>query len=140
MSLTADQYIQSMLFNFCWREAVVHGGYNNMLAIAFVIRNRVRSGWFNGDWLEILDHAHGVCGTWRDQDSHVPSMSKPEIRTVLSYIPNIYAGVEPDKMTEGALYYGELDRIDNTWFKESILAHLDIHRRVATIGPVTFFT
>lgn len=141
MSLTPEQYIQSMLFHFAWQEGVLHGGSNNMLAVAFVIRNRVKAGWFAGDWLQVIAHSNDVVGTFKESAYNlIPDMRKPEIRQLMSKIPDIYSGLEPDRMTEGALYYGELASIDNKWFQENILSNLMVHKRVATVGPVSFFT
>jgi hypothetical protein len=109
-----------------------------MLAIAFVLRNRVQAGWHGGSWLEVIDNAPNTLGT-KYGDSPAIDVRDVPFRKVLQDIDDIYHGITEDELTEGALYYAELTKVNCDWFRENILADLDSHPRLSTVGPVTFF-
>lgn len=144
--MTTDFYIKGQLAEFCWREAGRYGGSNNMLAVAYVIRNRVQAGWHGGDWLEVLAHAPG-CSAREDDimfGPQQPNLRDDSFRLLLRAVDDIYAGMSIDRFTadpegKGALYFAELNDVTSSWFRRNILACPDEHPRIANVGPVVFF-
>jgi hypothetical protein len=136
--MTPEQYIKAQLAAFAHREAAHHGGSDNMLAVAFVIRNRQRAGWEGGNWMRILDSAPAFCGTVYPPSS--PDLRDLTFKMFLTQVEDIYSGMMPDKFTRGALFYCELNQCRNEWFADNILRDPTSHPRVATVGNVSFFT
>lgn len=134
--MTAETYIKAQLAALAHREAAHMGGVNNMLAVAFVMRNRQRAGWFGGDWMEIIHNAYKVAAAIYPPSA--PNLRDLSFRSFLQQVDDIYTGMAQDAMTEGALYYCELHRIERAWFHENILQHGQ-HERVANVGQVAFF-
>lgn len=136
-ALTPETFIKAELAAFAQREAAHHGGIDNMLAVAFVVRNRVRASWFGGNWMEIIEGHEGVAG--KNYPRTAVNLRDIHFRMFLQQIDDLYLGLTPDKMTEGALYYCELNHCDNEWFLENIVRKPEEHPRVATVGNVSFF-
>lgn len=135
--MTNESFIKAQLAALAHREAAHLGGIDNMLAVAFVIRNRQRAGWRGGNWLELIQHAHEAAGTIYPPS--VPDLRDIHFKLVLQQVDDIYSGLAVDKYTEGALYYAELNRIDNAEFLEQIVRDAEHHPRVATVASVSFF-
>lgn len=135
--MNADTFIKGRLAQFAIEEGARHGGTNNMVAAAFVMRNRVNAGWYGGEWMDVMLHAPERAGT-----RYTPwpiNLRDSSVRALLSRIDDIYDGSEEDRMTDGALFYGELHSVDNEWFKTNILKRREEHPLVASVGPVSFF-
>jgi hypothetical protein len=149
-AMTFDNYVKGQLLGLAIREGARHGGVNNTLAIAQVIANRVRAGWHGGDWLKVISDAPRVSGTIYDGFAEIDPRDV-NFRLALQKMDDVYAGGianeamtalsvrrDPEKPRIQALYYGELDHINNVWFT-SILRNPAAHPRITNIGPVTFF-
>jgi hypothetical protein len=151
--MTPENFIKAQLAEFAWREGSQYGGSNNMLAVAFVIRNRVRASWFGGDWLQVLENAHEagaleMCfcenGCPRCRSNQLPNLRDDNFRLLLRTVDDIFSGLAVDRFTtdpqgNGALYYAELRTVNRAWFRENILRNLAAHSRIANVGPVEFF-
>lgn len=135
--MTAEQFIKAHLAAFAHREAAHHGGIDNMLAVAFVIRNRQRAGWQGGNWMMILHSAPEAAGTIYQPSA--PDLRDINFKMLLQQIDDVYSGMAIDKMTEGAKFYCELNKCHNDWFRDSIVRDPEHHPRVATVGNVSFF-
>jgi hypothetical protein len=147
--MTSEQYIKAQLAALAWREGYEQGGVNNSLAVAFVIKNRVRAGW--GEWLELIQR-HETWSAYNhnelDHKSH-PDPREPDFQRLLQQIDGIYDGSLQDKLTvapktkegEGrpGLYYGHLNKITREWFLENIVRKPELHPRTSQVGEVTFF-
>jgi hypothetical protein len=132
--LTPEVFIKAQLAARAHRDGSQHGGTDNMLAVAFVMRTRFRDGW--GDWMKILGDADRVAGTLYPPT--IPNVRDIAFRVILNGIDDVFTGLAIDKMTEGALFYCELNNCQ-PWFVEKIVRDPETHPRVATIGPVSFF-
>lgn len=135
--MTSDNFIKGQLAAFAHREGARFGGVDNMLAVAFVIRNRQQAGWLGGNWMEIIYQAEKVAATIYEPTA--PNLRETPFRMLLSQIDDVFTGLAVDKMTQGALFYAELAEITNEWFIENITRQPEQHPRVANVGPVTFF-
>jgi len=146
--MTPQDVIRVELAMLAWREGFRHGGIKNMLAVAFVVRNRVNAGWLAGDWLKIISSHDEYSSMVMMHPEHyrteanignIPNFHHRTVRDLLVEVDFIFDGTKNDDLTEGALYYGELNSIQNPWFLENIARKPEDHPRVATIGPVSFF-
>lgn len=137
--MTFENYIKGQLVSFAVAEAFAHGGINNMLAVAQVIRNRVSAGWGGGDWMYVLRGVDKVRGT-AYPDPPLVNRNDINFRTLLQRIDDVYHNQTDGTMVEGALYYAELHNITEPWFETNILANLESHPIVGKVGQVTFFS
>lgn len=151
--MTPEYFIKGQVAEFAWREGSHLGGVDNMLALAFVIRNRVQAGWHGGSWLRVIEHAHEsgayeMCfceaGCARCVSTKQPDITDTNFRVLLSHIDDIYSGLMPDRFAhsakgEPALFYAELNHISREWFRENICRRPEEHERIAQVGLVSFF-
>lgn len=134
--MTGDELIKGQIVLFAWREAGRLGGLNNMLAMCFVLRNRVDAGWNDSDYLAVItdaeaSSAHPIKG------AGFPDLRSSDMRKLLSQIDAIYSGTAPDHLTNGALFYGDLNNTTED-FRERIIRSPE-HQRVAQVGEVYFW-
>lgn len=109
-----------------------------MIAVAHVMRNRVESGWYGGDWMAVLDSAEECLGTVYEAQPQT-KLKDTNVRVFLQRIDDVFSGAEEDN-TEGAVYYCELHSVQRDWFKENVLRQRESHPMVAQIGQVAFFS
>lgn len=135
--MTAEQFIKAQLAALAHREAAHLGGIDNMAAVVFVMRNRQRAGWFGGDWMAIIQNTAAASAVIYPESA--PNLRDVNFRLLLQMIDDIYSGMAPDRMTMGALYYCELNRVENAWFRDNVVRDPENHPRVANVGQVAFF-
>lgn len=133
--MTIETYTRAQMARFAIEEGARHGGVNNMLAIAHVLRNRVFAGW--GDWLEVVTRAGEKRANLYVPD--MPDMRTNNIRVLLNRIDEIYTRGDLNDLTGGALFYVEPDKPLAEWFKAEVLDRPEDHPRCAHVGPVWFF-
>ena len=132
--MNLETYTRGQVARFAIEEAARHGGVNNMLAVAMVLRNRVMAGW--GDWLDVAMTAPAKRASF--YPPAIVDYRTGNIRSFLSRMDGIWTGTEED-LTGGALFYVDLDFAVARWFENEIIAQPDEHPRVAHVGPVWFF-
>lgn len=126
-------------------------GLSGMLACAFTIRNRVKAGWFGGDWIQVLSHHKEKAADLTPFPEELPDPKIRSVRFLLHEVTGIFSGARQDDITVSgqsvlsvappvALYYGHLDRVTNDWFLNSICRDYENHQRIATVGALTFFS
>lgn len=134
-----------------------------MLACAFAIRDRVRAGFYGGNWSDVLSRHDEWSSTLPNQDKSLPDPNNYAVRNMLQQIDGIFNGSQPNTITlaqdpisnyvtftdsqrslspatNPPLYYGRLDQVTNPWFLEEICRKPEIHRRAAQVGMLVFFT
>lgn len=141
--MTVQDFIKGQLAWLAWMEAHHLGGVQNMIAVAFVVKNRVRAGWHGGDWAAVMNAHYQYSAN--PQVALIELHSLPDCRdrdfiALLQNIDGILSGSLQDTYTAGGLYYCELNNVTRDWFKENVLAHPEQHPRVATVATVTFFS
>lgn len=141
--MTTDNFLKAELALFVWQNAHEYGGIDNMLALAFVLRNRVKQGWNGGDWSQVIAEAPSKAGDATIKGGY-PDVRDTVVRMLLSRIDGVFNDSERDVYTvdhegRGALYYTDLANTTNPWFKANILQKLENHPIVAKVGPVSFF-
>ena len=157
--MLAADYIKAQLATTAWRDGG-HEGINGASAVALVIRNRVRAGWFNGDWLAVLSHHQDYAAVHNPYSHELPDPRNYGFGRLLQEIDGIFSGTrEDDILTPNqtlmgpvvtfdnqparpvALYYGQLDDPNlREWFLESISRNTDSHRLIASVGSLSFFS
>jgi spore germination cell wall hydrolase CwlJ-like protein len=139
--MTADAFITAQLPLFAWQRGQTNS-QSGMLAAAFVIRNRVRAGWYGGAWLDVIANDHLVSANDDSvlDDRFFPDTREPAFRRLLQSVDSIFDGSEEDPMTKGALYFAELNNVTREWFKTNIIARQEEHWRIAQVGTLTLFT
>ena len=158
---TAD-FVIGQLSLLAWREGkrLSPGCRPAYLGIAQIIRNRVESGWLNGDWLKIIEEvplhsANDIADMdWRS----LPDIYDKDFRWLHSQVSMVYDRTLPDAVTSSAstiwaahqsnaprpqprkgLFYANLQIPVREWFKDRILGNLADHPRLAEAGTITFF-
>jgi hypothetical protein len=129
-----------------------------MKACAFTIRNRVKAGWYGGDWISVLAHHREWSARIEPYSEELPDPRNYAFNLFLQDITGIFTGLVEDNITvtdssasirqnlplsagpSPVLYYGRLDQITNPWFLEQISQNHDKHRVVAQVGLLHFFS
>lgn len=138
--MTSEAFIKAQYLLLAWREAHRYGGLDNMLAAAFVIRNRVKAGWHGGDWLEVMGNHYSFSAEETPAGAgELPDVRETNFRILMQKIDDVFSGMATDKMTDEALYYAELHNVTREWFAINILKKREEHPMVAQVGPVAFF-
>jgi len=95
--MNLETYTRGQVARFAIEEAARHGGVNNMLAVAMVLRNRVMAGW--GDWLDVAMTAPAKRASF--YPPAIVDYRTGNIRSFLSRMDGIWTGTEED-LTGGA--------------------------------------
>ena len=151
--MTGVDFIAAQLALRAWQDGYQEG-INGMLGVAFTIRNRVRAGWYGGDWIQVLSHHQEWSATSALPDPYLlPDLRIYSISGFLQEISGVVTGQRDDDITIKrdslatfkpgalplALYYGHLDKIDREWFLENISRSPE-HKRVSNQGTLTFWS
>lgn len=156
------EFVIGQLSLFAWREGkrLSPGCRAAYLGIAHIIKNRVESGWINGDWLRLIEDApiHGAddmaAMDWRS----MPDIHDKDFIWLHSMVGMLYDRKLDDQVTAAAntnwtkhqatmlktlprrgLFYCNLQLPIRPWFREKIICNPTEHPRQAEAGTVTFF-
>lgn len=139
--MTVSDFEKGLAALLAWREERSNGA-NGMLAVLFVVRNRAKAGWSNGDWCKIIE-AHNQFSSMSvvgdSQTVLYPDVRDPAFLQILQTVDSVYDDTRQDLLTNGALYYADLSSPAYTkggWFDRNIIAS---HARVAKIGTTDYF-
>lgn len=116
-----------------------------MLGVLFVVRNRAKAGWGQGDWAKIISQHNQFSSMSVAGDSQTvlyPDVRDPSFLQVLQIVDTVYDGSRDDVLTNGALYYADLGSPayhKGGWFDRFIAGDQETHPRVAQIGTTTYF-
>jgi hypothetical protein len=144
--MTFDDFSKSLLCLLAWREERSNG-VNGMLGVMFVVRNRVKKGWFGGDYLQnIASHNQfsSMTVVGDSQTVKYPVINDPQFTQALQLVDEVCDENNPrvDNITNGALYYADLNSSGMTqggWFQTHIVGDPTNHPRSAQIGSTTYF-
>lgn len=142
--MIADSFVKARLASYAYNEMRL-SGYKAMLAVVFIIRNRVRAGW-TGDWNTALNQAPRFSAFEARPEATIIELSNPEFQKLLVDIEDVYSGNKSDPMTEGGLYYydtlrkaEERDQKQQDWFVNHIIQDPKNHPRIAQVGMVHIY-
>lgn len=142
--MTVADFEKAITCLLAWREERSNGT-NGMLGVMLVVRNRAKAGWNQGNWSKIIE-AHnqfssmGVIGD--SQTVAYPDPRDPQFLNTLQIVDSVYDESRPDVLTNGALYYADLNSPaynKGGWFDRNIASQPGHHSRVAQIGTTTYF-
>lgn len=133
--MNLDTYSRAQVARFCIEVAAHYGGVNDMLCIAFVLRNRVAAGW--GNWLDVLADAPAKSGS--APPGQAPDIRTSNVRSFLQKVEAVISGEDQEDMTNGALFYTDMNQPQREWFQANILDNQQDHRRCAQAPPLLFF-
>jgi hypothetical protein len=144
--LTQDQYVKGKLVEMGWRFGQSYaGGHIAGEMVMQTLANRVRVGW--GSWLQIIDRVPLFMAENEIPKLEHPNIWEPNFVKLLHVVDGIFDNSIPDK-SKGALYWGDLARIERPWFLEKIVQGtkenfegvlIPAHQRVATLNGLCFF-
>lgn len=153
--MRSDDFIKAHLALRAWQDGYSEG-LNGMLAVAYAIRDRVRAGLYAGNWTQVLSHHREWSCKLEPPADTLPDPNNFAFRTFLQTIDGVFNGSAENNITVAQdpisrymslatppsppLYYGRLDEVTNPWFLEEICRKPDTHKRVASVGMLTFFT
>ena len=147
--MTQRDFDRAMLVRYAVQEVGPRGSLEQMKAVCYCLRNRVRSGW--GDWIDVIESAGEHSGN--EPLDYVPiDTSKRAYQRLLHEVDDIYFGASTDFGAEGldlayslcqqggeALYWMFLDRPIRQWFQDTIASDLENHPSRVTMGLMMFF-
>lgn len=152
--MTTSDFVIGQLALRAWRDGHSEG-LNGMLAVAYCFRNRIRAGWWNSSWLDVLAHHREVSYKTELEDDSMPEAGDYAFHVLfLQQLDGIFDGSSPDTITTSpdlppplspqyvapvSLFYGRLDQITSTKFLLDIARNPE-HKRVASVGALTFFS
>ncbi len=138
---------RAQLAIFAAREAGPSAALEQMMAICYCIRNRVRAGWEDGSWLRVLENAQ----THAAHDPLLPWPLDPNQRAFQMLIRDIddlyYGDLERDRDQGGDLeqavgtqkYWSFANRPVRDWFKQNIQQDKENHAGKSQMGLMMFF-
>lgn len=147
--MTQKDVDRVMLVRYAAQEAGPRGSLEQMKAICYCLRNRVREGW--GEWMDVIETADETRGNVPNEATRIDSNSRAYQR-LLHEIDDIYFGHRSVSEGEGltledslcakerpCFYWLFLDRPMTPWFKANIASDKENHPSNATMGLMMFF-
>jgi len=144
--LRQDDYIKGRLVEMGWRFGQSYaGGHVAGEMVMQTLANRVRVGW--GNWLQIIDRIPLFMAEKEMPKLEHPPNWEPNFVKLLHVVDGVFDNSIPDK-SKGALYWGDLARIENPWFLEKIVqakkdnfegVPVPAHQPVATMNNLYFW-
>lgn len=132
--LRTDDFVKGQLVLYGWRVGRPWGGHTASCLIMSVLANRQKRGW--GTWLAVLDDAPNKAGTL-GTPLEIPNLWDPNFTRLLHEVESIYDGSMDH--AKGALYYCDSTKVDNPWFQDKILGHLDEHPKIGQMDTLMLF-
>lgn len=139
-NLTAQDFEKGIVCLCCWRE-MRSQLYAGMMAVACVINNRAKKGWFHGNQYSntvAKNQFSSMTVPGDPQLEKYPAEDDTEFNKLLAAIDLLYEGEVLDR-TDGALYYAVLADSTSGWFFREIVNRPEEHPRLAEIGRTSFF-
>lgn len=147
--MTQKDVDRVMLVRYAVQEVGPKGSLEQMKAICYCLRNRVRAGW--GEWIEVIETADESRANEPQEPMRLDTGSRSYQR-LLHDVDDIYFGHSSKDSSEGAtledslcdterpcFYWLFLARPMSDWFKENIASQKENHPSNVTMGLMMFF-
>lgn len=143
--LRQEDYLKAKLVEIGWRFGQSYtgaGGYVAGQIIMSIVANRVRAGW--GSWLQMIDRVPAFMAENVMPAFEHPPIWEPAFTKLLHCVDGVYDNSIKD-LSNGAMYWGDLSRIERPWFKEKILDAVNpdtggrVHPIVGNMNALSFF-
>jgi hypothetical protein len=149
--LTLHDLQRAQLVAVAFDEAGPGGSLEQMRAIAMCIRNRVRQGWYDGDWLEVIENMQSTAANLARV--HVPlDGNNRSLQRLIADIDEIYfsrrdyvrepSGQKMPDLEEAignAVYWAFINQPFSPWFKIHVLDDPSHHPQKANMGLLFFY-
>ncbi len=166
--MTLNDVQRAELALFAARAAGAGASLEQMKGIAYCIRNRVKQGWHDGQWLTVMEHAEEAAGNLAEVRIYL-DLSNRALQRLIADVDDIYYGSgsangqdtglkgqssAPRTATaqryapqggdlEEALgkccYWARLNEPFTAWFRENVLDRPDAHPMRAQMGMMMFY-
>jgi hypothetical protein len=155
--VTLNDVQKAELALFAARAAGERPSLEQMKAIAYVIRNRVKAGWHDGQWLTVIERAPEAAGNLEGARV-VLDPNNRALQRLIADVDDIYYRVgardqgtgnsaqrfaaEAEDMADvlgRTLYWCFIDQPMSPWFKENVLDRPEEHVMRAQMGTMMFF-
>ena len=93
------------------------GGYLAGQMVMSTLSNRVRAGW--GSWFEVIERVPFFMAENELPTIKYPGVWEGNFVKLLHVVDGVFDGSAVD-LSKGALYWGDLTRIERPWFKDLI--------------------
>ncbi len=141
--MTLNDLQKAALVLFAAKEAGNTGSLAAMKGICYVIRNRVRAGWHDGSWIDVIENANDYAGNVAAATPRLLTLTDRGLQMLARDIDNLfYSGGMDDEVAESfksVLYWQHIDRMTTPWFFENIIRNPANHRRAVQVGTIAFF-
>jgi hypothetical protein len=145
--LKQDDFIKSRIVEVGWRFCQSYTGAGHIAGqmIMHAFANRVRLGW--GSWLQCYDRIPLYMAENEMPALVHPPIFDPTFIKLLQTVDGVFDGSVPD-LSKGALYWGDLSKIERPWFRERIVQSMKLdpngspmpqHMRVANTNGLNFW-
>lgn len=134
--LRPDDFCKSQLVLTGWRFGKEYGGHLAACMVMGTLANRVRLGW--GSWLEVLERIPVLSAEENIPfQNEYPRIWEPNFVRLLHEVDGIFDNSTKD-LSCGAVYWGDLRRIEREWFKDNVLKNPD-RFKVADMNTLCFW-
>ena len=141
--LTTDQFLKAKIVETSWRFGNSYsGGHLAGQMVMATLANRFRAGF--GSWLSILENVPNFMAENEVPPFKIDSVWNPSFTKLLHAVEGVYDGSAQD-LTKGALYWGDLNKIERPWFKAKVVDALSEatglrqHPLVSNLNSLSFF-
>lgn len=149
--MTINDIQRAYLALFAAREAGSGASAEQMMAIACCIRNRVRQGWHDGDWMKVIEHAAEVRANLPGPAVALDANDK-NFQRLVKDIDEIYfsrrdwrrdpSGEAMPSMEEAigaSCYWAFINQPFTNWFMENVLHDPENHPQRSNMGLMMFY-
>lgn len=140
--MTLNDIQRALLVEFAAREVGDDGSLEQMKAVCYIIRNRVRAGWSDGNWLTVMEDHARIAGNepmgarLRLEDRRLQALARD--------IDAIFFGHEDDEISKvcakqdkdhGPIFYWcFMQRPIRSWFERAVIRDKENHKNRAQIS------
>lgn len=165
--MTLNDVQRAELALFAARAAGAGASLEQMKAICFCVRNRVKQGWHDGQWLTVMEHAEESAGNLAEARTRLDPANRT-LQRMIADVDDIYYGYGSgassqisEKLAGGssrtptaqsfapqggsldttlakACYWAWVNKPFTPWFQENILDRPDEHPLRAQMGLMVF--
>jgi hypothetical protein len=145
--MTLNDVQRAALVLFAAREAGPDANLEQMKAICYVIRNRVRAGWGDGNWLTVIEDHASMAANERLEDRI--RIEDRRLQALARDIDQIFFGTEDDEISKVCarqdkergpiMHWNFIQRPIRKWFEETICHDSANHPSRAQIAMMMLY-
>lgn len=159
--MTPKTFQQAMLVAYAARQTAYYavserrvrcGTVEQMKGVCYCIRNRVRNGWYDGDWIQVIENAEEAAAHDINPD-FVLNSNERDLQRLLLDIEQVFftsgsdrnsassfdAAADMGGFVDKAMYWAFLNRPVRSEFSATIMQDPTNHPNRGTKGLMMFF-